>query len=384
MYLTGYVDKHVSDRRGLELLGKVAVRLQVEDEYRVRYKRYVGKYTFGADRYLRLADAYQKWGELEKAIESMRSALVSGVDNPALRRAQLARMYQRKGLNKEAIDEVDCAIYLEPGNELYYSMKAELLCLQGKNDDAVKVLGHAIEDDLANSVVLRVELARIYTKIGRVDDGLAQLDMAIAESPEREADIQYLKAHFYISSGLMEKAESALERALVVNPNYAPANNDLGYAWVDRDENLERAKVMIRKALDSAPDSAVYLDSMGWVEYKFGRFDKAIELLYRAVRRPGGNNPVTLDHLGDALWRAGYRKQAAAQWKKAIVELKKGQGDHGDQGKLECGVVEKKIEKAVSGGIPDVASVPNRSVIDDGGGGIGDVENMDEGSDVEE
>ena len=55
-------------------------------------------------------------------------------------------------------------------------------------------------------------------------------------------------------------------------PDDAGAMNDLGYLWADQDKNLQRARRMIRKAVDAEPDNAAYRDSLGWVLFRLGRY----------------------------------------------------------------------------------------------------------------
>ena len=48
--------------------------------------------------------------------------------------------------------------------------------------------------------------------------------------------------------------------------------------------NLEEAETMIRRALQSEPNNASYLDSLGWVEFRKGQFDRALDDLLRLRR----------------------------------------------------------------------------------------------------
>ncbi len=93
-------------------------------------------------------------------------------------------------------------------------------------------------------------------------------------------------------------------------------NNALGYAWADQGKNLEQAKEMIKKAVSAQPSESAFLDSMGWVCYKLGQFDEAVTWLTRAQRAHGGDEPVSLGHLGDAHYRAGDLEQAVQAWQR--------------------------------------------------------------------
>ena len=63
------------------------------------------------------------------------------------------------------------------------------------------------------------------------------------------------------------------------------------------------------------------LDSMGWVLYRMGRLDEAIEYLNRALAlKP---DPEIAAHLGEVLWVKGDRAAARKIWEAAIKETPK-------------------------------------------------------------
>ena len=75
------------------------------------------------------------------------------------------------------------------------------------------------------------------------------------------------------------------------------ASNDLGYEWTDQGKNLSAAESLIRTAVAAEPDNQSFLDSLGWVLYKRGKFDEARKYLELAVGPAAFPDPVVLDHL---------------------------------------------------------------------------------------
>ena len=74
---------------------------------------------------------------------------------------------------------------------------------------------------------------------------------------------------------------------------------------------------MLVRAVELEPDDGYIVDSLGWVYYRLGRFEEAVEQLERAVElKPA--DPVINDHLGDAYWRVGRKREAIVQWKRAL------------------------------------------------------------------
>ena len=49
-----------------------------------------------------------------------------------------------------------------------------------------------------------------------------------------------------------------------------------------------------------------------------GEYKKAVLELEKAVGLVP-NDPIINDHLGDAMWRAGYKYEAVYQWKRALL-----------------------------------------------------------------
>jgi tetratricopeptide (TPR) repeat protein len=108
---------------------------------------------------------------------------------------------------------------------------------------------------------------------------------------------------------------------IALDPLHCGANNDLGFTLAEEGGDLARAQRLIGVAVERAPDNRAYLDSMGWVEYKRGKFDEALRYLNRAVAPAGPADPVVLDHLGDAQYRLSRRSEAAATWKRSLDRL---------------------------------------------------------------
>jgi predicted negative regulator of RcsB-dependent stress response len=76
---------------------------------------------------------------------------------------------------------------------------------------------------------------------------------------------------------------------------------------------------MIQQAGAAEPDNVAYLDSLGWVLYRLGRFEEALVPLEQAAAH--GADGVILDHLGDVYLQAGQPARAVEAWRKAAAKL---------------------------------------------------------------
>jgi tetratricopeptide (TPR) repeat protein len=94
--------------------------------------------------------------------------------------------------------------------------------------------------------------------------------------------------------------------------------NYLGYTWIDQSRNLQQGLALIEKAVRQKPDDGYIVDSLGWAQFRMGRYKEAVKYLERAVElRP--EDPVLNDHLGDGYWRVGREREARFQWEQALT-----------------------------------------------------------------
>ncbi len=105
---------------------------------------------------------------------------------------------------------------------------------------------------------------------------------------------------------------------------------------------------MIEKAVEQRPGDGYIVDSLGWVLYRLGDFDGAVEHLEKAVElRPV--DPVINDHFGDSLWMVGRRIEARFQWKRSLSFEPKEEDAERIRRKLALGLDTVLAEEAVAG-----------------------------------
>ncbi|MFP2961921.1 tetratricopeptide repeat protein [Myxococcus sp. 1LA] len=105
-----------------------------------------------------------------------------------------------------------------------------------------------------------------------------------------------------------------------MSPDHAAALNFLGYLLAQAGQNLDEAERRVRRALELRPDTGAYLDSLGWVYFRRGDYARAVDALERASML-SPDEPVILEHLGDAYQRVARMDEAAAAWRRALEVL---------------------------------------------------------------
>jgi tetratricopeptide (TPR) repeat protein len=169
-----------------------------------------------------------------------------------------------------------------------------------------------------------VRLAIMYTRLKRWNDADEALNKA-AKLSTKDDDKEYvlfLRGSLYSSEKKYDQAEVEFKKILAAHPQSAITLNFLGYMNADRGVELEDALTQIKLAVSLDPTNAAYLDSLGWVYFKMGKYDLAEQELNKASMRMS-SDPTVQDHLGDLFQKTGRLKQAAAHWERSLAEWNK-------------------------------------------------------------
>ena len=108
-------------------------------------------------------------------------------------------------------------------------------------------------------------------------------------------------------------AERLFHEAQAAHPSSHEIKNYLAYMWAEKGVRLDEADRLINDALLAEPENAAYLDTKGWVLFKKARFYDALQYLLKAAELDK-EEPVILDHTGDALCATGRETEATAFW----------------------------------------------------------------------
>ncbi len=213
----------------------------------------------------------------------------------------------------------------EPDSSDVLTALANFFNQTGRTDDFIKKLEAQQTEHPDNRLAVE-QLVMIYAQQKRLPDATRVLDAA-RTSAGNDVDSLYYIGGLYTRIGQKETTEQVLQQIVGIDPHHAPASNDLGYGWAEQGKNLVRAEALVRVAVQIEPDNSSFLDSLGWVLYKRGRFDQARQQLELAVSDASFPDPVVLDHLGDTLYRLDKKSDAATQWKRAADRIPKDLAD---------------------------------------------------------
>ncbi len=191
---------------------------------------------------------------------------------------------------------------------------ANVLARQGKLEEARAYL-RAVNASDAQRVQLLIAEAQLLREANRHREAFDLLGEALARNPD-QPDLLYDHALTAEKVDRLDVLESNLRRVIAVKPDHAHAYNALGYSLADRNERLPEARKLVERALELAPEDNYIIDSMGWVLYRMGDLQGALEQLRRAWNgRPDGEIGA---HLGEVLWVMGRRDEAERVWGEAL------------------------------------------------------------------
>jgi tetratricopeptide (TPR) repeat protein len=293
---------------------------------------------------LELAQVYYDAKQWEKVSETLQPLLRLGPKEQAAREPGLLlaadALVQRKSYD-EALKLLDRG-QTSPSSPALTAKRAEVLFRSGRERDAARQLG---ELEAGKESLSPLAAAETWQRLDRYAESIPALEKLLARQgadlkPAGAKAARFLLGAAYERTGRREQAVAEFRRLLGTDPEYHAALNYLGYMFAERGENLDEAQKLIEKAVALEPDNGAYVDSLGWVYYRLGRYEQARTALERATRLENGDGTVQ-EHLGDVYGALGQPERAGEAYRRAL-EL-----ESGDPAKAD--VVRRKLDRLAAG-----------------------------------
>jgi tetratricopeptide (TPR) repeat protein len=285
----------------------------------------------------KLATGFVLTNQREKAVEMLEAIikehpekyqpydLLAGLLDDAARALEREKKTdQAKAAFAKAAVNYEQSLIINPGRASPYLHLAELLLGPLKESErAVKVLSEARQHfPQTPEIVYYLGIAQREAK--HFQEAVATFEEALHEAEAEGGEIA--NARFYFDygataeqAGLYDKAADLFKKCIAVDPaNAADAYNYLAYMWAEHDTRLDEAEQMIKLALQADANNGAYIDTLGWLEFRQGKFDQALSDLLRAAQKLTRDDPVVLEHIGDACAKLNKSAQALDAWQKAL------------------------------------------------------------------
>ncbi len=109
------------------------------------------------------------------------------------------------------------------------------------------------------------------------------------------------------------KSDKAFDDALKIDADNTYVLNNYAYYLSLRNENLDKAEKLSRKANELVHDNRNYMDTYGWILYQQKKYKEAEEWLANASKM-GPPKADILEHYGDVLYKLNKQEEALTQW----------------------------------------------------------------------
>jgi len=233
--------------------------------------------------------------------------------------ATLIAAYLKSGRAEEA--ETLLRDMIETKDEHYVEkiLLVQVMSAVKRYDEAEEILLTAVDERPDRQEAFEI-IYRYYARNGRRDEAAVIINEGLAKAPQNAA-LRVLKADILLNEGRLAEAFTLFEALVDERPNDKIIVNN--YVSLASDLRKDQERVIIRalevsKVLDGE-DNPYYLDTRGWVHYRAGAYEKALELLKEAVAGED-KNPEILYHLG-AAYLANNDTENARTYLERALEL---------------------------------------------------------------
>jgi len=329
----GYIIGLKSQRKAENFYISYLKKYPEANEVRLEYAKLLTnqkKYNLAKDEFLKIVNSSLASAEISFTVSLLAielgdhslaenflmQSLERGYPEPEQIYIYLARIEDTKGNYSEALTWLN---KINSGPFFIESkiLAAELIAKYEDNEQAIESL------DQYNNLTPRVKLQLFRAKLSILysdnkDNEAYELIKKEGKNFQDSPEFKYDYAMLAEKMGNAVLMEQLLREAIKIKPDYAVAYNALGYSFADRNIKLDEAKINIEIALSLEPENHYIIDSMGWVQYRLGNIDAALDFLRKAYAIK--KDPEISAHLGEVLWEANKIDEAKQIWKESLQQ----------------------------------------------------------------
>lgn len=180
--------------------------------------------------------------------------------------------------------------------------------------EAVEILLE-VADSFDQEYGIQYLLGNAYYQQKKNEEALVYLNRALKISP-KSRNILHILAIINDSMKSWTESDALYEELINSDSTDAQAYNNYAYSLVERNERLDFALQISIKAITLAPKNAAYLDTHGWILFKLGKVDDALNYIQHSIELEE-DNAVVLEHLGDVFMHSNRKEDALQSYRKA-------------------------------------------------------------------
>ncbi|QQR80022.1 MAG: tetratricopeptide repeat protein [Deltaproteobacteria bacterium] len=236
---------------------------------------------------IKLALIYYENKDYEKAIQKFEELKKLSPDDDRVI-YYLAVMKENTGQGDDAYPLFE---QISPKSTFYRDARLHMAFIKKEKGDAVSaiaILEKARKEKKMEPVVTQY-LAEIYRDQGKYDKSLSILDESLEQndkqrSVEDKTLLLYTRGITLDKAGRYDDAIVTMLKILQLDPKNVSALNYVGYTYAEQNKNLDQALDFVAMAYAQKPDDGYIMDSLGWVYFKKGSLEKALNLILKAQK----------------------------------------------------------------------------------------------------
>lgn len=236
----------------------------------------------------RLHEAFEEKAQAQALLEAIVEAAPEDVEYQKL----LARAYLNQAQPARAVPHLEAALRSGGGAAEDYLQLGEAMLSARLFEKAIE-LGRRGVRLFPDQAMFHVQAAMAQRALELWDDAVESFAKAASLAETNQSELVNHRFYFQYGvtlerAGRADEAGRMFEKSITVTPQEdleaaASAMNYLGYMWLELGRHLDKAGELIVKANELQPDTAAYIDSLGWWHFKKGDLPAALRELERAV-----------------------------------------------------------------------------------------------------
>ncbi|MDM8542622.1 tetratricopeptide repeat protein [Desulfococcaceae bacterium HSG9] len=266
--------------------------------------------------HLRLALLYTAAGEIDQAIRSyLRAYKIDARQVSILKKIADILVSEKRykkamaflNLTKIPQDKVLQAVF--------ENLKGEISVKAGEESEAINFFQASIDLDPA-AITPKMNLARLFIDSKQMEKAKTIYEQIERDDPDHLTTLMALGV-IHNRQGDLKAAESYYRRVLAIDANHGYASNNLAYILAEANRETNEALMLTRIALDQRYNDPNLFDTMGWIYYQKGSYNRTIFFIKESLAlKP--DNPIACYHLGMALFMTGEFEKARLYFEKAL------------------------------------------------------------------
>jgi tetratricopeptide (TPR) repeat protein len=277
------------------------------------YQENIERDSSDIENWLEIAEIYRQKNDTLNAITTLEEAKTMFPDDWRSY-LDLGRILMDGQIFERALKEFNKVIELEP-KSFFGWLFAGISLVHMDSLERSKSYLHKSLDIEPRDRLGNYYLGSVYAQQNLNAEAVPFLENALLEDPGWMAALIPL-AGAYESLKEYALSDSLFQKALSLEPNNDLVLNNYAYSLSERGERLFEAEKMAKKALEINPDNGAYLDTMGWIYYKQGKYQKALGFIEKSFsQRKSG---IVAGHLGDVYEKLNLMNKAREYWETAL------------------------------------------------------------------